>query len=549
MLQPGAIVAGYRISALIGQGGMGTVYEATQIALDRTVALKLVSPRISADPIFVERFRREGRLQATLDHPHIITVYEAGESEEGLYLAMRLVRGSNLKDLILGRELDAGRSLRVLLQVGDALDAAHESGLIHRDIKPQNILVSAAGRDHAFLADFGVSKTPGVQSLTSTGYMVGTLDYVSPEQIKGHQASKASDIYAFAAVLYECLTGIVPFPRDTDAAVLYAHMTEPPPDVTERRPELPARLGKALQRGMAKDPADRPASARELLDEVQLALGPTLAAISPPGPIRAPSEAGIRLPSDPKTPRQTPTVEERLPADSKTPRQTRAFKGEPVRSGRGRGIALAIGLFVLVAVAGSFLLGSRASGSVSADEVVLSTGGARLEAPDNWAPFVSAPALGLGLSSPLAAGPVAGEGIALGRTLAPAPTYLPARFQARLRKEAVLERQIVLLGPHEAFRYANLRPSGDPRLLTVYVVLLEDRVISLACFAPVGAAPRFLPECESVASQVGLSHSLPLRSAAYAKSFNSIDRSFQASRRSALDRLRSASTPAAQADA
>src|ERR687895_763358 len=191
---------------------MGVVYEATQLSLNRTVALKILAANLSDDPAFRERFRREGLLQAAIDHPHIVTVYEAGETEHGLFLAMRLVRGPNLKDMVLAREIDAGRTLRILAPVADALDAAHEEGLIHRDVKPQNILVG--GRDHAFLADFGLTKLPGEKSLTETGQFLGTLDYVAPEQIVGERATARTDVYAFGAVLCECLTGSVPYPRE-----------------------------------------------------------------------------------------------------------------------------------------------------------------------------------------------------------------------------------------------------------------------------------------------------------------------------------------------
>jgi serine/threonine-protein kinase len=292
-LEKGTTIAGYRVEGVLGQGGMGVVYEATQLSLNRTVALKLLAGQLGDDPAFRERFRREGLLQAQIDHPNIVTVYEAGDTDEGLFLAMRLVRGPNLKDMILSRELDAGRSLRILTPVADALDAAHAEGLIHRDIKPQNILVS--GRDHAYLADFGLTKAPGEKSLTKTGQFVGTLDYISPEQIRGKPASKQSDIYALAAVLYECLSGVVPYPKDSEAAVLYAHMSEEPPLVTEARPELPGALDRVIRKAMAKNPEDRHASASELMRDAEEAFSrKTRAAMSPPGPIETPEETGIR---------------------------------------------------------------------------------------------------------------------------------------------------------------------------------------------------------------------------------------------------------------
>src|SRR3954468_13223650 len=287
------MLAGYRVEGVLGQGGMGVVYEATQLSLNRTVALKLLAGQLGDDPAFRERFRREGLLQAQIDHPNIVTVYEAGNTDEGLFLAMRLVRGPNLKDMIIARELDAGRSLRILTPVADALDAAHAEGLIHRDIKPQNILVS--GRDHAYLADFGLTKAPGEKSLTKTGQFVGTLDYISPEQIRGKSASKQSDIYALAAVLYECLSGVVPYPKDSGGAVLYAHMSDEPPSVTEARPDLPAALDDVIRKAMSKNPEERHQSASELMRDAEEAFSrKTRAAMTPPPPLEAPEETGIR---------------------------------------------------------------------------------------------------------------------------------------------------------------------------------------------------------------------------------------------------------------
>ena len=273
MLAEGTTVAGYRIVATLGQGGMGVVYEATQLSLMRTVALKLLAAHLSEDVTFRERFRREGQIQAAIDHPNIITVYEAGESEHGLFMAMRLVRGPTLRELILAGELDAGRTMRILRPVADALGTAHRAGLIHRDVKPQNVMVGA--RDHPFLADFGLTKGPTEASLTRTGQVVGTLHYISPEQIKGERATVRSDVYALTAVLYECLTGVVPFPVESEAALLYAHISGPPPRITEVRPELPGGLDDVIAWGMAKDPAQRYGSALELIDKAERALAGT----------------------------------------------------------------------------------------------------------------------------------------------------------------------------------------------------------------------------------------------------------------------------------
>ena len=259
---------------------MGAVYQATQLSLNRVVALKLLAANLGDDPGFRARFEREGQVQAALDHDHIVPVYEAGQSEYGLFLAMRLIPGPTLKQLIFDRSLDPRRSVRLLGQVANALDAAHRAGLIHRDIKPQNILIGE--RDHAYLADFGLIKAPDEARLTGTGQFIGTIDYVAPEQIQGEPATPASDIYALTGVLYECLTGEVPFPKPTEAATLHAHVMNPPPTVTERRPDLPPALNGVIAQGMAKDPWSRPALAAELIQAASRALSSSAPSIAVP---------------------------------------------------------------------------------------------------------------------------------------------------------------------------------------------------------------------------------------------------------------------------
>src|SRR5688500_12620274 len=266
---------------------MGVVYRATQLSLNRTVALKILATELSQDGAFRERFRREGLLQAAIDHQHIVTVYEAGDTEHGLFLAMRLIRGPTLKDMILAGELDPARTLRILTQAAAALDTAHDVGLTHRDIKPQNILIGA--EDHAYLADFGLTQASDEVSLTETGQFIGTIDYVAPEQIQGFGATARSDVYSLTAVLYEALTGVVPFLRMNEAAVLFAHISETPPPVTERRSELPAEVDAVISRGMAKNPDDRYPSAGELVADARAAFGDeTAIAAAPPPP--APTE-------------------------------------------------------------------------------------------------------------------------------------------------------------------------------------------------------------------------------------------------------------------
>ena len=270
LIERGTVVGSYTVEGILGRGGMGVVYSAQHVSLDRRVALKVLADDLSSSPEFVERFRREGRLQASLDHPHAVTVYDAGESDYGLYLAMRLVPGPTLAQLFEERALDAARGLALLRQVGDALDFAHDAGLVHRDVKPQNVLVGDAG--DAYLGDFGLVREDTTGGFTATGRLLGTIAYLAPEVIQGGNAGPASDRYAFAAMTYECLTGSVVFPRGTEAAVLYAHTNEPPPSASSRRPELPPALDDVFTRALAKEPAARPESARRLVDFVSSAL-------------------------------------------------------------------------------------------------------------------------------------------------------------------------------------------------------------------------------------------------------------------------------------
>jgi serine/threonine protein kinase len=284
-LEPGSQFAGYTIEGMLDRGGMGVVYKAADPDLDRTVALKIIAPEHTQNPDAVTRFKAEARLAASLEHPNIVPIHRGGEFRGVLYLAMRFVPGTNLRAVVDKGQLDLDRIARITASVAAALDAAHERGLVHRDVKPANILISGEGEhEHVYLTDFGLTKRLGsAGSLTRTGAWVGTPDYVAPEQIQAGTVDGRADIYSLGCVLYEMLTGSVAFPKDNDMAKLWAHVTDPPPSPSLRRPDLPAAFDEVVARATAKNPNDRYSKASELAVAVQEALGRRKSEIAPDG--------------------------------------------------------------------------------------------------------------------------------------------------------------------------------------------------------------------------------------------------------------------------
>ena len=275
----GSLLAGYRLEAQAGAGGMAVVFRARDERLGRLVALKILAPGLASDSDFRRRFIGESRAAAVVDDPHIIPVYEAGEADGVLFIAMRFVGSGDLRQ-VLDREgpLAPDRAAEFVSQVASALDAAHRAGLVHRDVKPANILVdtNADRPDHAYLSDFGISKTVMASAgLTGTGHYLGTAVYSAPEQIQGRAVDGRTDQYALACVAYQLLTGAVPFERDQVSAVLDAHLSEPPPSLSPRRPGLPSAADAVLARAMAKVPEKRYATCQEFADALRAALGRT----------------------------------------------------------------------------------------------------------------------------------------------------------------------------------------------------------------------------------------------------------------------------------
>jgi serine/threonine-protein kinase len=254
---------------------MAVVFRAKDDGLGRQVALKVLAPTLAEDEAFRQRFVRESRAAAALDDPHIIPVFQAGQADGVLFIAMRFVSGSDVRT-VLDREgqMTIGRTAAIISPVASALDTAHAAGLVHRDVKPANILIDVRPRrpDHVYLSDFGLAKNAAtVASLTGTGNFLGTLDYISPEQIEGKAVDGATDQYALACTAYELLTGVPPFRKPDAVAIMYAQLSEAPPALTARRPDLPMSLNAVFTKALAKSPRDRFFTCTDFADELRVA--------------------------------------------------------------------------------------------------------------------------------------------------------------------------------------------------------------------------------------------------------------------------------------
>src|SRR4051812_33814523 len=261
-LSPQDVFAGCRIEGVLGRGGMGVIYRATELRLGRPVALKLIATEQASDPDVRDRFEREARLTAAIDHPNVIPVYAAGEEDGHLYLVMRYVPGTDLQALLRrdGR-LAPARAASIVAQVGEALDAAHAAGLVHRDVKPANVLIAG---EHAYLSDFGITRVQSAETrITDSGGWIGTVDFMAPEHLRGEPTDARSDVYALGCVLHAALTGTPPYRRETVPATITAHLHELPPRPSETL-GVPVAFDSVIARALAKDPAHRYPSAGDL---------------------------------------------------------------------------------------------------------------------------------------------------------------------------------------------------------------------------------------------------------------------------------------------
>ncbi|MDS0133775.1 MULTISPECIES: serine/threonine-protein kinase [unclassified Amycolatopsis] len=342
----------YRIEGLLGRGGMGEVHRVYDTAHDRVVALKLLSEPFVTDEAFRARFRRESQIVARLREPHVIPIHAYGEIDGRLYLDMRLVEGRDLKEVLADGPLDPARAAGIVTQVAGALDAAHVDGLVHRDVKPSNVLVTSA--DFVYLVDFGIARSMTAEgtSITGTGNVIGTLDYMAPERFGDAPITGLVDVYALACVFFECLTGHRPFPAEGAAAQMGAHLTAPPPVLSRARPGLPPALDAVLARGMAKNPADRYPTAGAFADAVRAAL----TAPAPPIPTWQKTLPGFvahaaPAPTTPPRPMPLPTAPHPGPGPFTGPPRVAGPAAKPPKPQRNRWIALCAVLAGVVVVA------------------------------------------------------------------------------------------------------------------------------------------------------------------------------------------------------
>jgi non-specific serine/threonine protein kinase len=346
----GAEVAGYRLESLISRGGMAVVYLAEDIRLGRKVAVKILAIELAEDDTFRERFLRESRIATSIDHPNVIPIYDAGDDEGLLYIAMRRVEDADLRELLRAEgPLEIDRAVAIASQIASALDSAHQRGLVHRDVKPANVLIlvrrAPGSFDHVYLSDFGLAKrVRSVSGITSTGQFLGTVNYTAPEQIEGADVDARTDIYALGCVLFECLTGRPPFRKEEDLAVVMAHLHEEAAPVTDERPDCPPALADAIAKMLAKDPEERFQTCDELIDALAAASAIPMERVAP----TYVADAGDDGPMEPPQPPQAAAAEqdELSEADGEPPRRRLSAAAIGV-AGVLLGALVAVAIFLL----------------------------------------------------------------------------------------------------------------------------------------------------------------------------------------------------------
>ena len=506
ILEPGTVLAAYRVERVLDAGGMGVVYRARHIDLDRPVALKVIQGRLARDERFRRRFRREGRMAAALEHPNVVTVYDAGEADGELYIAMRLIEGSSLDAMLQAGPLRPEHALALLTPVAGALDHAHDRGLLHRDIKPSNILVSRGGE--AFLSDFGISKALGATTLTLQGALVGTERYAAPEQFRGEAATARSDIYSMAAVLFECLTGAAPFEDDTRADRAGACHQLHSLLARKAKEELPPGIDAVLARGLAPAPDDRYPTAAALLTEATR----LVEASSPNAPFRRAPDA--LSPAELEPPRatpatagvdRTPRLSDNIPTappDTAAPTLPRTRpQQEPPAETRPRDRRapswLAPAAVAISLTAGGFLASAGAREAIERSPQLMESAFVQLRTAD-WTPTRQT-IEGLALDRPLMLSSSAETGVvigAAGRADAPSAGPNPAPEPLQQRYGRALRPQVVRLAAGRGLAY-DARDGG--RRLRLFMIPTTRGYATLACE---GTASDTRARCDALAGSL-----------------------------------------------
>ncbi len=403
----------YRLIELLGRGGMGEVWRAHDTAANnRTVAIKLLPPQLAADPTFVQRFRREADAAAGLNNPHIIPIHQYGEIDGRLYVDMRLIEGRDLQEVLADGPLEPGRAVRIVEQVAKALHAAHKIGLVHRDVKPSNVLLDED--DFAYLIDFGIARAADQTRMTGTGGIIGSWPYMSPERLRAGQVDARADIYALACVLYECLTGSTPYPGDNFEQQMTAHLMEPPPRPSSTDPNIPKQVDQVIATGMAKDPDQRYATTVELADAAHDAITTPLAPPSEPtlldnAPRPAPARPAKKVPPPPtpKPARQQsakptqPATQQRPPGRPPVPQPRPADRpppatGTPPRQPWWRRPAIVIpaALLTVAVIVAAIVITSQRHGNSNGPQITRPTSQTQT-AQSAYGPQVTLPFTGL----------------------------------------------------------------------------------------------------------------------------------------------------------
>lgn len=527
-LERGHEIAGFRIREPVGdQSGIGRVYLADEASTKREVALKIFDGDASENPQIRESFAKLSRAQAGFRHPHVVRILDAGTDGTHLYIAMSLVRGPTLKDVVLREKLDEQRALSILTTVATTLDAACDSGLVYNQLQTRSILLREGGpQDHPMLGDFGVGRPFDVPELLSSGQLGNAAFYVSPEEVHGGLPTARSLVYRMAVILFECLTGAPPYMDRAEPwispdgalgagehVLAYAHLNGEIPRIRELRPDLPPAFDELLATGMAKAPGARPVSATELLEGAARTL-PRRRRVLRRRPDDHEQATKPAAPAEPRRPRREKAEKVAKPKKAKQPKQPKAAKPPKQPKQKKERAAkperrVPVGAVVMIPLA---VAAAAAIGAVVApgpkhvtDELqphTLSSGSVSLTAPANWSKASSAPALlGLSLTDEVAVvqGRRGNDGVVAGRVKSPDSSLLPASFTRRL-PDTLKRDDTVRLGRYEAYRYTGLTPKGTSLNVVAYAIPSSTGSVAVACYSQGSPPAGFLARCEQVAS-------------------------------------------------